>query len=363
LLVEKPSAEILPEVGKLQVPSTLEEAVKPAWLTQALARFSGGDRVVSVAVNEIIKTMASKVRIAVTFAGKPDQPYALCLKAFLDNEREPGLGGLTTLRESDFYQRIAPHLTLRTPSCAAVVADREAGRGFLIMTDLVAAGARFCLAREPFGIEQTAQTLEQIARLHARSDLLSANDWIPCRAEAIANRPMFSAEKLQLLMRDARRGDLPDRTLNAALLLEGMKRLAARNAQRPQTLLHGDCHGGNVYMTANGPGFTDWQLIQRGNWALDVAYHIAAVLPAETAEREERRLLDHYLDMLGRHGGRAPPRNEAWEDYRCAQIYGYYHWAITSKTDPANTNVVFQRLGAGVTRHGSYNLLGLSHRL
>jgi aminoglycoside phosphotransferase (APT) family kinase protein len=357
--MEKPSAEFLPGMDKLHVPLTLEEAVDPAWLTQALAHFSGGKRVVSVTLNEVIKTMASKVRIAVSFADNPDQSHALCLKAFLDNGQEPGLGGLTTLRESDFYQRIAPHLTMRTPPCVAVVSDREAGRGFLVMADLVAAGARFCLAREPFGIEQAAQTLEQIARLHARSDLLRKNDWIPCRVEVIASRPMFSAEKLQLLMHDARRGGLPDRTLDATLLLAGMRRLAARNAQRPQTLLHGDCHGGNVYVTAEGPGFTDWQLIQRGNWALDVAYHISAVLPAETSEREERRLLDHYLDMLSRHGGHAPPRNEAWEDYRCAQIYGYYHWAITSKTDPADTNIVFQRLGAGITRHGSYSLLGL----
>jgi aminoglycoside phosphotransferase (APT) family kinase protein len=147
--------------------------------------------------------------------------------------------------------------------------------------------------------------------------------------------------------------------LDATLLLRGLQRLAERNAPLQQTLLHGDCHAGNIYKLKEGPGFTDWQLIQRGNWAQDVAYHIAGVLPSKTAELEERNLLNSYLDSLRLHGGEAPNREQAWDDYRCAQIYGYYHWAITSKVDPEITKTAFQRLGAGVTRHDSYKLLGL----
>src|SRR3546814_9564871 len=85
------------------------------------------------------------------------------------------------------------------------------------------------------------------------------------------------------------------------LFRSGIKALAARNTALPQTLLHGDCHPNNIYWTADGPGFADWQLVQRGNWALDVAYHIAAVLPIAAAEREERALLDHYLDRSEEH--------------------------------------------------------------
>lgn len=341
----------------LEVPLTLEGALDRAWLTQALAPLSGGDQVVSVRTTEVIKTMASKIRIAVAFARQPQHTQAFCLKAFLDHGASAG--GLTTLREADFYEQIAPQLSMRTPPCLAVVVDRQGLRAFLIMADLIEAGARFCSALEPFSAEQAAQTLDQIAQLHARSDLLQGRDWIPSRIEAIAKRPMFSAAELQLLMHDPRRGDLPARTLDAGLLLASLPRLAARSASKPLSLLHGDCHAGNVYWTTDGPGFTDWQLIQRGHWALDVAYHIAGVLPTEIAEREERHLLDHYLDALRRHGGEAPQRDAAWEDYRCAQVYGYYQWAITRKVEPAITHLAFQRLGAGVTRHDSYRLLGL----
>src|SRR3546814_11129198 len=58
---------------------------------------------------------------------------------------------------------------------------------------------------------------------------------------------------------------------------------------------------------------------------------IAAVLPIAAAEREERALLDHYLDALRACGAEGPDRDTAWDDYRAAQIYGYFHWAITRR--------------------------------
>jgi hypothetical protein len=287
------------------VPTTLEGAVDPHWLERALSPFSNGDRVVSVRVIDVIKTMASKVRVAINFARNPERFHTFCLKAFLD-AGDDGTGGLVTSREAAFYREIASDLTMRTPHCPAVIIDMEAGTAILIMSDLISAGAHFCSALEPFSLEQVSETLDQIARLHACADLLLHNHWIPCRVEAIAMKPRFSADRLQELMHDGRGGQLPHRPLDAALLLSAMGALAERNRSRPQTLLHGDCHAGNVYFTAEGPGFTDWQLVQRGNWALDVAYHVASVLPEEVAAREERRLLDHYLDRLHCHGGKRP---------------------------------------------------------
>ena len=138
-----------------------------------------------------------------------------------------------------------------------------------------------------------------------------------------------------------------------------MKKLESRFANRTPTILHGDCHAGNFYLTDEGPGLTDWQLIQRGNWALDVAYHISAALPEHIAEREERALLVHYLECLRRHGGTAPGFDQAWDDYRAAQIYGYYHWAITTRVEPNIVNTFMRRLGAGIERHNTYMMLGL----
>ncbi len=299
--------------------------------------------------------MASKVRIRVRFQGDP-AVHEYCLKAFLG---EPGLGGLTTIREGKFYTDIAPHLTMRLPRVPAVILDQEEGQGILVMEDMIAAGARFCSALEPFTPDLAAQSLDQLARLHSRPDLAASIDWLPVRIDVIANKLHWSPEKQQELLDHPRNDSLPARTRDGSLLHAGMRALSTRNASKPRTLLHGDCHAGNLFMIDGAPGFTDWQLVQQGHWAMDVAYHICAVLPVDVAEKHERDLLDGYLDSVRAHGGEAPDRETAWADYRAAQIYGFYHWAITTRVDPPIIKIFMERLGAGVTRHDSYTLLGL----
>lgn len=342
----------------LPVPVELEAVLEPRWLERALAPVSGGAAVEWVGDIDNFETVAAKVRFAVRFAGDPGTLHRFCVKAMLSPEAAR-TGGATAVREAQFYVRIAPHLTMRVPRTIAVI-DHDENRALLVMEDLIDAGAHFCSAHEPFDASGAAQTLDQIARLHAGSDLLAANDWIPSRLAYLSTAPHYDAVQLQEIMDSGRCTGLDKRTSNASLLLEGMKRLAERFADSPATILHGDCHAGNFYLTDEGPGLTDWQLIQRGNWAQDVAYHIAAILPPDVAAREERALVDHYLDRLRAHGGRAPAdAAQAWDEYRAAQIYGFYHWAITRRVEPSITDVFVQRLGAGIERHDTYGLLGL----
>ena len=142
------------------------------------------------------------------------------------------------------------------------------------------------------------------------------------------------------------------------MLLAGLRALTAGDSKRPQFLVHGDSHAGNIFRTADGAGLIDWQLLQRGGWALDVAYHLCAVLPTELAEREERRLLGVYLQMMRASGQTVPDDEEAWRQYRESVIYGYYLWAITRRVDPPIIVQFNQRLGAAVARHDSYALVG-----
>lgn len=342
------------------IPDTLEHALDPAWLCVALAPLSGGRAVTAVELAEVVKAMAAKVRVEVRFDGDLP-PLQLCIKGFLDHDLGANAGGITTLREADFYLKIAPEISMEVPSCLVVVADRPTFRCVFVMEDMIAAGAHFYNALEPLTVEQVAETLDQLARLHAASHLLPHNDWIPFRIGALAaHGGHLGVERMQELMHDERRASLPDETLDAARLMRGIKALAQLNTVSSQTVLHGDVHPGNVYRWTNGRlGFTDWQCIQHGNWSLDVVYHIASVLPVDVAEREERRLLDHYIDRLRAHGGEELKREEAWLAYRSAPIYGYYQWAITQRVLPAITHQAFLRLGEAVTRHQSYRLLGV----
>src|SRR5258706_12663082 len=155
----------------IEVPATLERALDPAWLSQALGR-----EVTAVETVEVLRTVATKVRFAVTFADGARE--ALCLKGLLDVDEMTRLGGSTCVLEGDFYLKLAPSLDVQVPEAVAVVTDREAKQSVLIMRDLIAAGGRFCSALDPFSADEAAASLQQIANLHAGSHLLAGLDWI-----------------------------------------------------------------------------------------------------------------------------------------------------------------------------------------
>ena len=339
-----------------EVPQTLARALDPEWLTQALAPVTGGARVTDVETVEVLRTMATKVRFTARFDGRTE---GFCLKAFLDVDAENAKGGVVSIKEADFYAELAPQLSVRVPTCVASVIDRDAQLGVIIMRDLVRDGARFCTALEAFDVASTARTLEQLARLHSRIDVLNATPWVGRRIADLARGTYVPQPLLQQLLDGPRGEGLPTRTRDAGVLLAAMRALAIRDDSNPQVLVHGDSHAGNIFQTVEGPGLIDWQLLQRGGWALDVAYHTAAVLPVELAEKEERVLLNHYLDTVRSLGGVAPDRDEAWAQYRMSVVYGYFLWSITRRVDPAIINVFVNRLGSAVTRHESFKLLGV----
>ena len=336
------------------VPQTLDQALDPAWLSSAL-----GQEIASVEVVEVITTVATKVR----FTAQPADgtaPLALCLKGLLGDDPMMKMGGQTMVKEADFYGKVAGHVGVRVPTCVRTVIDRKNQQAVVIMRDLIADGASFCSALDPFTVDDTAASLEQIAALHSGKGLLADRPWITNRVEEFAARPHLSVEALQALLDDPRGDTLPAATRSAVRLLAAVEPLARRDGARAQILIHGDAHAGNVFRTADGnPGLIDWQLLQSGGWALDVAYHINAVLPVDLAEREERKLLNHYLNVMRVGSYEVPDDDTAWTEYREACVYGYYLWAITRRVDPPIIHTFAARLGAAVTRHDSFALLGV----
>ena len=336
-----------------EVPQTLERALAPEWLSFAL-----GHEVTSVETVEVLKTVATKVRFTATFA--EGGTGAFCLKGLLDTDEMSRMGGSTCVLEGDFYVKIAPHVNVQVPEALVAITDRETQQSVLIMRDLIAGGGKFCSALDPFSADQAAESLNEIANLHAGSHLLNGAGWIRPRAAELARMPHMTAETLQGLLDDPRGVNLSPAVRSGARLIEGMKALADKSESRPQFLVHGDAHAGNIFRTERGSGLIDWQVVQRGAWAIDVAYHLCSVLPVELAEAEERRLLGHYLGLARGLGLSLPDDEQAWLQYREAVMYGYYMWGITRRVEPAIREQFTDRLGRAVMRHDSFGLLGVA---
>lgn len=350
----------VPAQPQIEVPRTLAHAMDPAWLSQALHAVCGGAPVTSVEQVEVIRTVATKVRFAVTFAGS-ERKHAFCIKGLLDVDEATARGGPTCVLEADFYCKVAPTVPeLQVPDCVTAVIDRSEQQAVIIMRDVIEDGGRFCSALEPFSADDAMLSLTELAKLHANSKFLEGADWIRPRAAELAQMTYVTPQMLQDLLDGPRGDNLSTQVRSAERLGQAMKALAARDATRPQFLIHGDAHAGNMFRTARGGGVIDWQLLQRGGWALDLAYHLNAVLPTEIAEVEERRLLREYLSLMRAHGMEMPGDEEAWAQYREAPIYGFYLWGITRRVDPPIIVLFTDRLGKAVTRHESHALLGVA---
>jgi Phosphotransferase enzyme family len=338
-----------------EVPLTFAQALEPSWLRRALAPVSGGVGISGLEIVEVLRTMATKVRFKVRFEDGRDGNF--CLKAFLDFDGPLAKGDPSRIYEPDFYRFIAPLIATRTPACVNQLVDREAMQGVIIMRDLIVDGARFCTALEAFSPDRAALSLEQIALFHKEAHLLDRFPWIARRVAKLGEAKYVTPTMMQELLDGPRGEGLPDHVRNADALVAAMRALGDVDEKQPATLVHGDVHAGNIYEAVDGIGIIDWQVIQKGGWALDVAYHINAVLAVDVAEKAERELLGHYLEVARGLGCEVPAFDAAWEQYRAATVYGYFLWAMTRRVDPAITNVFVNRLGSAVARHDGFRLL------
>ena len=335
--------------------------LSPEWLTAALGARYPGVRVAGATVVESRTGVASKVRFVIEYADRGDgsAPTALCAKGYFGPDGQQY--GPTGQIEARFYGELAPRLDVRCPHCAYSGTDPHTGHALLLLTDLIAAGASFPTALDPYTLDRVAATLEQLARLHAADGNTFASldtSWLASRTDGYLNA--MTAERLQEQLDDGRATVLGPELRDAARVRAAFREIALRAAADPRGLIHGDTHAGNLYLTAEGaPGFLDWQLVQWGPWAIDVAYHIGAVLSVSDREAHERALLEHYLDARRQHGGAAPSLAEAWDDYRAFLAYGYYLWGITQKVDRPIIIELITRLGSAVEAHESFDRLGV----
>jgi len=335
------------------VPIDPETVLDPTWLAQALDGLEDGDRIVGVERVDTSKTVADKLRFAVTIDG-PGGPRTrhLCAKAHFDD----GLNSL--LGEASFYRHLQPRLGLRTPRAWYTGIDPAGSRGLIVMDDIIALGGRIGDAHEPYSVDTCRDAVGQLALLHARTwlDPRWDVDWLAPRVATMAN--VFPTERLQELLDDGRGPDLPPVLRDAATLQSAMLRTAEL---APTCVLHGDTHSGNAYLDAEGRAcWFDWQVVQRGHWSIDVAYHLGTVLAVEDRRAHEVELLEHYLAALASHGVDAPSFGEAWERYTLGFTWGYFMWVITRISSRAVVLLHIPRLGAALTDHDTFGRLGVA---
>ncbi|MET0143439.1 MAG: phosphotransferase [Ilumatobacteraceae bacterium] len=345
--------------GSGTAPIDLDVLLSPEWLAAHIPG-EADSAITGVSVVEKLKTVATKVRFRIDHADGAARH--LCVKGYFE---DPGrLSPGTGRTEANFYVHLAPSLSITIPHAVYAAFDAAVPHSVIVMDDLVAAGSVFFSALSPFSVEQSAATLDEMARFHAGhwgdTAAIGAMPWL--YGDAVKLGTPFGLDEHQGLLDDPRTDGLPAALRDAAAVRRSYAQFLAAAGREVPCLVHADAHVGNLYRTPDdGIGIIDWQLVQSSWWALDVAYHVGAALPTDDREKSERDLVAHYVECLRRYGVTdAPDAEAAWRGYRMGLAYGYFLWSITRRVDPPITIEYTQRLGKAVTDHGSFELLEAS---
>lgn len=339
----------------------------PAWAQAVVDRHGSGVTVAGVEVASVDVGTTTRVRLVVDHDGPPDLPRRWFVKLPSASWRARMIAGLPRLPQTEvrFYQEIAGGVGVTHPKVMAAATRR--GKFTLALGDVTEAGGRAGDPRELLSREQAGQMIDLLARLHARfwEDPRFSGElaWLAGPVRKLEDR-LGTALAVPLMRRGLARagGAVPDALRPPALRYARKRRAAMRTlAAGPATLIHHDCHPGNLYWNDGKPGLLDWQLVRIGEGVGDVAYLLAVGMEPESRREAEPELLERYGLALASHGVARPDPAELLLRYRAHTTYAFEAMVVTLAVgglmpDDVITELV-RRAASAVADHGALELV------
>ena len=228
-------------------------------------------------------------------------------------------------------------LPVRAPEIHGLRTARADRRFVLVLEDLVAKDVRLATVGDRLALYDAERVMDALADLHAhyeesprfRSDLA----FIPrfeSRQRALRWERAITALMITRCEQryGAELGGGFART--AALCRDERDRLEELWRRGRRTLVHGDCHVGNLFFDGDTVGFLDWQVCAFAPGIRDVSYFLCNSLPAELRGHHEKALITRYLDGLARAGAEPCAFEEAFDQHRLFALYTFIAAAFTA---------------------------------
>jgi len=317
------------------------DLITPEWLTAALCAGHPGARVLGVelaggdAGSSTRQALDLRLNDAALAADIPARLFSKSAPNFVQR-MFLGLSKAAS-GEAHFYGSVRPLVDLEAPRGYFAAIEPGSWRTLTLMEDIsVTRGARFISTETYIDQPMMADLLATLAKLHGRfwdrPGLARDFGWARTTSCFLADmnrfisfrdRAIMAMERYPHLLPDDLHGQGP--ALYAATVAS-----YAIDLREPPTLLHGDAHIGQAYITGAGRmGYSDWQLVQRGSWAADFAYALTSALTIEDRRCWERELLAGYIEALAEAGGPRLSFDAAWLSYRQHTLYPFFAWAFT----------------------------------
>lgn len=321
------------------VPRSHKE-ITPDWLTAVLCAGIPGASILGFHATggssgtSTRQGLQLQLNTAALDAGVPEYIFTKCTEK-LSQRVMMGFSGIIH-GEVGFYPQIRLQLDIEAPKGFHTCLDAASWRSMVLMEDIVATkGARFISTKEHITQRHMEGLLANMARWHGHfwdsPQLRGRLGWLRTPAHFLATiAPLGFRFMARQGLRRARAVIPPPLLTRTDDLWRALAVSLELNRHGAKTLLHGDPHIGQSYVTRNeSVGYADWQIVMQGGWAFDVAYAIASSLTVADRRSWEEGLLRFYLDRLHASGGPALSFDETWLSYRQNMIYPYFCWLMT----------------------------------
>jgi hypothetical protein len=228
--------------------------------------------------------------------------------------------------ESHFFRHVAHTQPLRTP---ITYATRHQGTRFYLVQENLHEDPDVELFTNPDMLSGPSlalayRCLDAFARLHARHYGISATEreaLLPLKYHLFLSPRMGLAARMlnRLALQPCMNklpGAIPPQVEQAyQRSMDNWDALLTHWFSGPLSLLHGDSHLGNFFVSGDEMGMLDWQAAHWGKGIRDVQYFLTDSLPAATLAAHEQDLVAYYVERRAHHG-EAIDLAQAWQEYR-----------------------------------------------
>lgn len=308
----------------------------PDWAQQIVNKHSPGATVSGLNIISVDTGTTTRIRLAI----EHDGPATLARRWFV---KLPSLAWRAKLitalprllhTEIRFYNEAARYVPVAIPDFLA--AQSEPGKGAtLVLRDVTECGAIAGSPGDALTAAQATLVIKQLARFHAhfwnKIDPVRTYHWLAGPVRRLEDQ-LGAALAVPLMKRGLHlAGKFVPSTIHALAVHYARNRRRAMRflSEGPQTLVHHDCHPGNLFWRQSQPGLLDWQLVRFGDGIGDVAYFLATALDPEVRRIHEASLLSIYAQGLKDHGVRDIDTNILLQRYRAHLTYAFEAMVVT----------------------------------
>ncbi|MHA3794461.1 phosphotransferase [Sphingomonas sp. YL-JM2C] len=339
---EADQAAAKPVIDPKDIPSR-HDLITPEWLSAILCKDHPGTRVTGYTLDEINDGTSNRRRIFIEYnaagqdAGLPATVFAKGSQDLI-NRIVYGILGTAEV-ETTFYTLLRDQIDIEAPRAHHAAFDRESGKSIILLRDMKDS-VSFCDYDTEMTFDRAAGQLRLLARLHStfhRGDRMMAiagkmrtwpQHWsniLRLGMEEFSNKGFIAAESV-----------IPHRLFSQYdKIWPATMKAVEQHFQLPQTVIHGDVHLKNWYVTNEGQmGLSDWQGPTFGHWSRDIAYAMCAALKVEDRRAWEAELLGIYVEAMREGGVEMPPMDKVLTLFRRQLFTALAYWTVTLRHPP-----------------------------